>query len=310
MLTDVAARKAKPQDKAYKLAAGGGLYLEVTASGAKYWRMKYRFGGKENRLEFGVYPDGTVAEDGKKRDAAKALLKEGEDPSAERRTEKLAALDRAANTFEKVAREWIEVQQCRWTAGHTERVGHSLEVDIFPFIGHRPIAEIEPPELLAVLRKVERRDALETAGRLRQRCRAVFAFAIGSGRCQRNPAGDLDGQLKTPKTENHKALARADLPEFLRKLESYDGSIVTRLALKLLALTFVRTGELRAAEWTEFDLEAGVWRIPAERMKMRAAHVVPLSRQSVEVLEELRAVTGERRYLLPSQSKRASDGIS
>ena len=309
-LTDVAARKAKPAAKTYKLAAGGGLYLEVTPAGAKYWRMKFRHAGRESRVSFGVYPAVSLAEACAARDTAKKLLKAGKNPVAERKAEKLALVTGAANTFEKVARGWFEVMRNRWTPGHARRVLESLETDIFPLLGARPIATIKAPELLAALKQVEARDALETAARLRQRCRAVFAFGIGSGRCESNPASDLAGQLKTPKAGNYKALARADLPEFLGRLDAYDGSPVTRLALRLLLLTFVRTGELRAAEWAEFDLDGAVWRIPPERMKMRAAHVVPLSRQALEVLAELRQHTGGGRYLFPSQSRRTQEVMS
>jgi len=302
-LTDKAAKAAKPREKAYKLADGGGLYLLVNPEGRKYWRLKYRFLGKEKLLALGVYPDVSIAEARKARDNAKDLIKAGRDPVTTKKQDRLAQQVSAANTFEAVALEWIEQQRHRWSPGHVERVLDSLKVDIFPDIGARPIKDITAPELLAVLKKVEKRGVFETAQRLLQRCGAVFRFAIQTHRAERNPAIDLRGAIKQPKRDNHAALSATDLPEFLRKLEAYDGRPETKFALRLLALTFVRTSELRKAEWSEFDLENATWRIPAERMKMRAPHIVPLSTQALAVLEELKPLTGGGRLLFPSQSK-------
>lgn len=302
-LTDKAAKAAKPQENPCKKGAGQGLYLLITPEGRKYWRMKYRFAGKEKLLALGVYPDVSIAEARAARDAAKAILKAGRDPVTVKKQDRLAAQVSAANTFEAVALEWIEQQRHRWSPGHVERVLDSLKADIFPEIGARPIKDITAPELLAVLKKVEKRGVFETAQRLLQRCGAILRYAVVTRRAERNPAPDLRGSIKQPKRENHAALSAKDLPDYLRKVESYDGRPETKLALKLLALTFVRTSELRKAEWSEVNFDNATWRIPAERMKTRAPHIVPLSRQALEVLEQLKPLTGGGRFLFPHQSK-------
>lgn len=302
-LTATAAKAARPREKAYKLADGKGLYLLITPEGRKYWRLKYRHAGKEKLLALGVFPDVSIAKARADRDEAREIIKTGRDPIATKKQERLAAQVATANTFEAVALEWIEQQSHRWVPSHVERVRDSLKADIFPDLGDRPISDIAAPELLAVLRKVEKRGVLETAQRLLQRCGAIFRYAIQTHRAERNPSLDLRGAIKQPKRKNYAALSAADLPEYLRKLETYDGHMQTRLALKLLALTFVRSGELRKAEWSEFDLDKAEWRIPAERMKTDAPHIVPLSRQVLAVLQELEPLTGQGRYLFPNQSK-------
>jgi len=302
-LTDVTIRNARGKAKPYKLADSGGLYVLVKPDRAKYWRFKYRFVGKEKLLALGVYPAVRVADARAARDEAKRLLTEGRDPATVRKEEKRAVQVSTANTFEALAREWVEQKRNAWTPGHAARVLESLEDNAFPDLGFRPITEITAPELLAALRKIEARDALETASRIYQRCSAVFRYGVVTGRCERSPAADLRGALKAPKRAHHAALSAADLPEYLGKLETYQGHLQTQFALKLLALTFVRTGELRGAEWSEIDFEHAEWRIPAERMKMRAAHIVPLSRQALTVLEQLKSLTGGGRYLFPNQHK-------
>ncbi len=304
-LSEIAIRNAKVEHgKAQrKLADGAGLYLLITADGSKYWRLKYRWHGKEKVLALGVYPDTKASDARAKRDEAKKLLREGRDPSAVRREQKQAAKAAAANNFEGVAREWVEKKRHEWTADHADAVLKSLEDNLFPDLGTRPISLVTAPELLATLRRIEAREAFETAQRLLQRCRAVFAYAVATSRAERNVAIDLTGALKAPVRSNRAALSSADLPEFLRKLDAYDGRLQTKLAMQLQALTFVRPGELRGAEWTEFDLDAAEWRIPAERMKMRTPHVVPLSRQALEVLEQLKRITGGNKYLFPNQAK-------
>lgn len=302
-LTEREVRSATPRAKAYKLADGGGMYLLCAPTGARYWRLKYRFAGKEKLLALGVFPDVTLAEARQRRAEAKSALYKGIDPGVERKAEKRAALLSASNTFESIAREWIEKQGNLWTPEHAKRVRDSLQDEVFPDLGARPIIEITAPELLAALRKIEARGALETAQRVLQRCDAVFRYAIATGRCERSPAVDLKGALKAPKRSNRPALSAADLPEFLRKLEAYDGHRQTKLALKLQVLTWVRPGELRAAEWTEFDVDGAQWEIPGERMKMGLPHIVPLSSQAIAVLEELRPLTGGGRFLFPNQHK-------
>ena len=300
-LTDAAARNAKGREKPYKLADGKGLFLLVKPEGGRYWRLKYQFGGLEKVLALGVYPEVSLAEARKGRDAARKLLRDHVDPTAERKAKRRAAREAAENSFEVVAREWVEKQGHRWTRGHTAAVLTSLERCAFPDLGARPLSEITAPELLAVLRKVEARGALELLSKVAQRCGAVFRYGIATGRCTYNPAADLRGALKPSKASSYAALTAADMPEFLARLARYDGEPETRLGLKLLALTFVRPGELRAAAWREFDTEAAEWRIPGERMKMRAPHVVPLSPQALAVLAELRELTGRSRLLFPGR---------
>ena len=300
-LTDTAVRNAKRRDRPQKLSDGGGLHLLVNPDGARYWRMAYRYQGRQKTLALGVYPIVSLAEARTARDAAKKLLACDVDPSQARKEQKRTARLSAENTFEIVAREWCENQKDGWTARYHDQVVTRLEADVYSEIGLRPIAEIEPPELLAALRKVEKRGALEIARRLRQTVGQVFRYGIVTGRAKRDPSVDLKGALKASgRKAHHKAMAREDLPEFLRALSAYDGAARTRLALRILVLTFVRTTELRAARWDEVDLEAAEWRIPADRMKMRAPHIVPLSRQAVETFAELRSIAGRSTYVFPS----------
>ncbi|MGH6934678.1 MAG: tyrosine-type recombinase/integrase, partial [Methylocella sp.] len=283
------------------LSDGGGLHLLVNPDGARYWRMAYRYRGRQKTLALGVYPIVSLADARAVRDAAKKLLARDIDPSEARKEQKRTARLSVKNTFEAVAREWCENQRDGWTGRYYAHVVTRLEADVYPEIGSRPIAAIEPPELLAVLRKVEKRGALEIAKRLRQTVGQVFRYGIVTGRAKRHPLVDLKGALKAPgRQAHHKAMPRKDLPEFLQALASYDGEVRTRLPLRLAVLTFVRTTELRAARWGEVDLNAAQWRIPAERMKMRAPHIVPLSRQAVEAFTELRAIAGFSDYVFPS----------
>lgn len=304
MLTDAAARQAKPRERPFKLADEKGLYLEIHPTGARYWRLKYRFAGKEKRLALGVYPEVTLSDARAARDRARAALREGTDPGAAKAAAKRAALVAAATSFEAVAREWHEKNAPRWTPDHAARVLASLEADAFPALGARPVAAIDAAELLAAVRKIEARGAHEVAGRVLQRCSRVFTYAVLTRRAARNPAADLKGALTTVKVTHRPALTAADLPEFLRRLAAYEGHALTRLALRLLLLTFVRTGELRGAAWAEFELDgaAPTWRIPAERMKMRAPHLVPLSRQAVAVLRQVQEITGRGPLAFPNVS--------
>ena len=301
-LTDTAVRNAKPQSKPVRLFDGGGLYLEVAPSGGKWWRLKYRYGGKEKRISLGVYPETSLAQARDKRAEAKQALKQGDDPSMIRQREKSQARLNAEDSFEALAREWHEQQAGRWQPNHAERVLRSFETDIFPIIGHRPITAINPPDVLALVRQVERRQALDVANRVLQRTRAVFRYAVQTGRAVHNPAAELTGVIKTRKVTHRPAMSRSDLPAFLVELERYQGQPITRLALKLLVLTFLRPGELRGARWDEFDRERSEWRVPAERMKMNDEHIVPLSRQALAVLDELQPLTGRYELLFPNQN--------
>lgn len=293
-LTDSGCKTAKPREKAYKLSAGGGLYLEVFPDGAKRWRWKYRFAGKEKRLALGVY-GGSIhvglkaARDG--RDAARLQLKAGIDPSAAKQAAKVA--DAGSNSFEAIAREWHAKFAPGWVASHGDRILRRLETDIFPWLGRRPIAEVKAPEVLACLRRIEQRGALETAHRAMQNCGQVFRYAVATGRTERDPTGDLRGALPSPKEKHHASIQKPDqIGGLLRAIDAYKGMFVTQCALRLAPLVFVRPGELRKAEWHEINLDKAEWRIPAERMKMRELHIVPLSSQAVAVLRELEPLTG------------------
>jgi integrase len=303
LLTDTAIRKAMAQDRPYKLADGAGMYVLIRPDGARYWRLKYRFAGRERVLAFGTYPGVSIKEARLRRDAAKALLRDGRDPGAEKQASKRAAKIAAANTFGAVAKEWHGKAKNTWDPRHAERVWASVENNLLPDLGPRPIAAIDAPELLAVLRKIESRGAHETRMRAQQRAGAVFRYAVATGRATRDPSADLRGAFTAPKVTHYAAISQKELPELLQKVDAYDGEPITRLALKFLLLTFVRTGELRGATWPEIDTDAAEWRIPAERMKMREPHVVPLSTQALEVLEELRALSSEGTFLFPHRSR-------
>jgi integrase len=299
-LSDPAVKKAKPEAKPYKMADGGGMYLEVMPNGSKYWRLKYRFDGKEKRLALGVYPDITLADARCRRDEARRNLANDIDPGEHRKAAKAAKSERAANSFEVIAREWFAKNAATWTESHGSRIIRRLERDIFPWIGGRPIAEIKAPELLATLRRIEERGAVETAHRAQQNCGQVFRYAIATGRAERDPAPDLKGALPPVRQTHHAAITDPKaIAELLRAMDSYQGSFVTKCALRLAPLFFVRPGELRKAEWAEIDLDKAEWNIPAERMKMREPHLVPLSSQAVKILRELHALTGEGRYVFP-----------
>ena len=304
-LLDVKCRNAKGQTSPYKLSDGGGLYLLVNPDGAKYWRLAYH--GKQRTLALGIYPAVGLTEARARRDDAKRTLAANVDPSAVKRERKRAAKIATGNTFEAIAREWHENWKDARTAYYAGQILRRLEADVFPAIGRRPIAELEPPELLDMLRKVERRGATETARRLKQLIGQIFRFAIVTGRAKRDPSADLKDALRaTGEPHRHRAMPLAELPTFLQKLETYSGEQQTKLALKLVTLTFLRTTELRAGKWKELEnLDGSIpqWRVPAERMKMRLEHLVPLSRQAVVVLRDLKALAGNSPNIFPSPGK-------
>lgn len=298
MLTDTAIRKAKPADKPQRMFDSGGLYLEVSPAGGKLWRWKYRLNGKEKRLAIGIYPDTGLAEARGKRDAARKLLAAGIDPSEQRKAEKAAGEERAANSFEVIAREWMGRQT--WVDDYRVKLESRMANDVFPYIGRRPVAELSAPEFLQVGRRIEERGAVESAHRALQVCGQVMRYAIATGRAERNPIADLRGALASPRVQHHAAITDPrELGGLLRAIEGYLGDPTTRAALKLSALLFVRPGELRHAEWSEFDLDAGEWNIPAGRMKMRQPHLVPLCGQAVAILRELHLLTGRGQYVFP-----------
>ncbi|MGE0109050.1 MAG: tyrosine-type recombinase/integrase [Bdellovibrionales bacterium] len=290
-LTDKAVKNAKPKDKAYKLFDGAGLYLEITPAGGKLWRLKYYYLAKEKRISLGPYPLVTLAEAREKRDLAKKQLLKDIDPSAAKQEHRQEIVRNAANTFEAIAREWHEIKKdSGWSDHHASNILRRLEMDIFPYIGKRPISGIDAPEILDTLRKIEARGALDIAARVKGLCGQVFRYGIQTGRCANNPIPNLAGALKTKKTEHFAALDSKEIPELLQAIEHNDQRLFsgTRRAILFNLLTFVRPGELRGAKWEEIDFEEKLWTIPAERMKMRRVHIVPLSRQAIELLKEQR----------------------
>jgi integrase len=300
MLTDTKLKAIRPHQKLYRRADAGGLCIEVHPNGARYWRYRYRFAGKAKMLSLGVYPDVSLAEARRHRDDARRVLHSGVDPSAQRKQEKLTAHLSSVMAFEPVAREWL-ASRGRLADATRAKTEWMLETHVFPWIGKRPVGEVTAPELLAVLRRLESLDKLETAQRVKQICGQVFRYAIATGRADRDPAADLRGALKTKKTRHHAAITDpAKVGELLRAIEGFSGGLVVASALKFAPLVFVRPGELRKAEWGEFDLDNAEWRIPAERMKMRALHIVPLAEQAVAILRELQPLTGHGRYVFPS----------
>lgn len=304
MLNDAACRNAKPASKQFKLSDEKALYLLIHPNGSKYWRMKYRFGGKEKTLSLGVYPECSLAEARDRRDEARKQLRGGTDPSAAKQEEKRTHKIAAANSFEAIAREWLENVKHKWSEGHYTYTKRRFEAYVFPTIGRTPLTIISTPTMLAVARKIEAQGTIETAHKVMNACGQVFRYAIASGRCERNPVTDLRGAIKAkPEPKHMNALSEKELPELLRKIDAYatdsGGELQTQYALRLLALTFVRTSELREATWEEFDLDKAEWRIPAERMKMKAPHIVPLSVQALEIIARLKKINGSYRLVFP-----------
>jgi integrase len=304
MLTDAAIRAAKPAAKPYRLTDRAGLYLHVTPAGSKLWRLRYEFGRKEKLLSIGPYPDISLAAARDRRDAAKRLLREGRDPSLERKLERARSREALGHSFEEVARDWYTRMAGSWTGRHAYDVLTSLERDVFPQLGALPITELGPPTVLAVLRAIEARPAIETARRVRQRMSAVFVYGIASGICQTDPAAIVQGAMAPLIKGRQPAIVDLDeAREVLRRAEAEPAHPVTKLALRLLALTAVRPGEIRGASWREFELLHGgqpLWRIPAARMKMKQEHLVPLSCQAVAVIAAVQSLTGRGLLVFPN----------
>lgn len=304
-LSDTACRNAKPGERPQKRSDGGGLFLLIAPTGGKLWRFSFRFGGKQKTLALGAYPAVSLADARRLKDGAREQLAKGIDPAVAKKEAKRAAKIAEANSFEQIAREWHENQRQGWTERTADYVIRRLETDIFPELGSRPIAQVEAPELLGVMRAIEKRGALEIARRALAVCGQVFRYAIVTERARRDPAADLRGALKArPRQQHRQAMARDELPAFLQSLSDYDGDPRTALALRLVVLTMVRTTELRAARWSEFedlDGDAPLWRISSERMKMRAEHLIPLAPQAVAVLKELQRLSGNSVFVFPSR---------
>jgi integrase len=305
-LTDLAIRKAEPGTKSYRLYDEKGLYLEIAPAGGKWWRFKYYFDGKEKRISLGVYPDTPLARAREKRDEARRLLADGIDPRENKKAQKAAREAVLANSFEVLAREWYARQLSRWAPSQAQKVSGIFENNVYPWLGTRAISEIKPPELFAVLQRMENRGAHETARRALQYCGMVFRYAVATGRMERNIAADLRGALLPVRTKHHAAIIEPKKAgELLRVIDGYQGTLIVKCALRLAPLVFLRPGELRKATWTEIDFERAEWNIPAERMKMRQPHLVPLSRQAVEILRELHALTGRGDFVFPGERSRS-----
>jgi integrase len=302
--TDLQARKAKPKEKDYKLSVERGMYLLIKSSGSKYWRMKYRIQGKEKTLSFGVYPEVTLSEAMERLDNARRQMRDDLDPGMEIKKNKLRQSSEVENTFEKVARLWIEMKSQKWRPRHAERVVRSLEADVFPIIGNIAMSNIDTLMLRTCIDPIQSRGALDIASRVRQRCDQVFEYGQAIGVCTSNPATPLKVIMITPVKQHFPALEMEEMPEFLIKLRAYNCNVQTRLSIRLLMLTFVRTSELIEARWDEIDFQNKIWNIPASRMKQNKDHYIPLSTQTLSCLYQLKTVTGTCELLFPKQGTR------
>ena len=298
-LTDLQVKNAKPTVKPYKLSDGGGLFLLVHSNGGRYWRLAYRFGGKQKNLALGIYPDISLADARDRREQARKLLANDTDPGAVKQEQKARVAALSEHSFEIIAREWFVKHSPNWKENHSSKILARLENDMFPWIGARPISEIAAPALLAAIRRIETRGALETAHRVLAICGQVFRYAVATGRAERDPTGDLRGALPPVKRGNHFAAITEPkkVGELLRDIDGYQGSFIVQCAFKLSPMLFVRPGELRRMEWTELDLEKAEWLIPAEKMKMGVTHIVPLSTQAVAILREIQPLTLRGKYV-------------
>lgn len=301
-LTDMAIKRAKPKEKSYTLADGNGLSLLVETNGSKGWRYRYQFAGKTKMISLGIYPVVTLNEARTKRDEARKQVANGINPSEARKSEKAATINQTENTFKNIALEWYEGRKDRWSVGYRDDMMDAFEKDVFPYIGNRPIAEIKPMELLEVLSIMEKRGATEKLKKVRQRCGEVWKYAIITGRAEYNPAPDLASAFVPHKREHYAHLSVSELPEFLSSIDKYMGSQIVRVALRVLILTGVRPGELRKAEWSEINFDTKVWEIPAEKMKMRRPHIVPLSEQVIDLLKQIHPISGSYQYIFPSRT--------
>lgn len=303
-LTNIIAKNSKAKEKPYKISDEKGLRLLVNVNGSKYWQLKYRYLGKEKTLSFGVYPNISLKEARAKRDIARKKINDGIDPSEERKIEKINQNLNLENSFKNIALEWYHKNIDKWKQRHGKYILKRLEADIFPEIGHRPINKINAPELLSALHKIEKRGAFDIAKRALQTSGQIFRYGIATGRNQRDISADLKGALTIRKTKHHNKLEESQLPEFLEKLENYDGEILTKLALKFLINTFVRTIELRGAKWDEINFNDKQWHIPPQRMKMGFKHIVPLSKQTLRILEDIKKINNNSDFIFPSQKNK------
>jgi len=304
---DTKLRALKPNKAPHKVSDGDGLCVLVATSGSKLWRMAYRIHGKQRSLTLGKYPDVSLRDARRARDDAKDLLGQAIDPNWDRKVQRRQKLIAAASTFEAVANEWFEAKSDTWVESYSSRLRARLDEDLLPELGKRAMAELRPPDVLEAIRAIERRGAIEMVKRIMQMASGIFRYGVATGRCERDPTVDLKGALRPARPPKRRtALPATELAEFVAGLEAYDGDRLTKLAMKLMILTFVRTAELRFAKWVQFENLAGpapLWRIPGDRMKMRRSHLVPLAAQSVATLNELRRLSGKSGYLFPAPAR-------
>ncbi len=310
LLTNLDVRNAKPKDKIYRLKDGAGLFLQVEPNGGQYWRLRYFFAGKERMLALGRYPEVSLSDARDKRLAARKLVANGTDPGAKKKEDKRIEIFKANNTFRAIAKDWHDTNKSKWTPDHAERLWRRLELYAFPDIGNLPITAIKTPDLIPVLRKQEKQELLDTARRLAQVLNTVFRFAVHCGLIDQNPAGDLRGVVTPHKATNFPTIQTEELPELFKKLNNVDALPQIKIAIKLLMHTFLRPGELRKSKWTDIDFEGKQWIIPAERMKMRRPHMVPLADQAITLLKELKDITGNCEYMFPSHHRRTHPWMS
>jgi integrase len=300
-LTATAVKQAKPKTKSFKISDGRGMYLQVMPNGSKYWRMKYRYLGREKTLALGVYPDVSLAEARRRREEARAMLANGTDPSEQKRITKLACFEEASNSFKSVSLEWFSKKMLDRSKSHRDRTIRALEKDIFPYIGSRPIAHLAAPDVLRVLRKIEARGAVETAHRAKQTMGQIFRYAVVTAKADRDPTADLKGALINPKKKHLASITNpTEVGKLLLAMDGYQGTLVVRTALLISPLLLCRPGELRHMEWNEINSQEERWEIPAEKMKIRQPHIVPLSRQALDLLMKIHSLTGRGKYVFPS----------
>jgi integrase len=295
-LAAVSVKQAKPKDKPYKLSDGGGMYLLINPNGSRYWRWKYRISTKEKVLALGVYPNVSIAEAREQVLKARKLLNNGIDPNISKKQERTEILH---NSFKPIAEEWHKKEAGRWSKGHAEQVWQTIDVDALPHLGNIPIKDIRTIDVLHVIKKIEGRGALDVASRVKQRISSIFRYAIQMGYAEFNPVDALKDVIQTRKVQHRKSLPLSEIPSFLNALDDYPGYDLTRLSLQFIVYTFVRPGELRFAEWKEFDLTKGIWRIPAEKMKMKEEHIVPLSKQAIDLLKQVHSLSGQYDFVFP-----------
>jgi len=308
-LTDIAIRRAKPEAKAYKMADSGGLYIEVRPTGSKLWRYRYRISGKENVYALGEYPRVSLSDARIARDEARGLVKQGIHPAHVRQAEKLQNITAGGNTFQVIAAEYAEQKSRTWSPRYANQFDRAMKANVYPYIGKLPIKQVTSQHILEIMRRMDKSGAPTYAILIRQWCSAVFRFAASTMRADTDPAAALKGAVERPEVTHARALSPAEISEYLEKLKKFGGNRTTAIALELLLLTFVRTAEIRRAEWSEFDLDGGLWKIPGGKMKKRRIHVVPLSTQALERIQELKVITGGGQWLFPN-TRRPRDVMS